>query len=271
MIVSPSSVALPAGLLAASLLAGAAYAAPASAAAYPVKAPALTKSTLYTSGALPTADCPEQPVTAGSVASARKYVMPLLNCLNQSWSQQLKKAGIAFSKPRIQFITRPQRVCGEKWPKKTQGLYCPSYRKMVILLDKDIVEQAESLFLMDVISHEYGHHIQNLAGIESAFNRLQYRDKKEYYEQYRRLELQAECFAGAFIGSVWDSLDRTTDDWDYLIDATRESGDEYTKIRDHGKGRNIANWLSRGYKAASPSACNTWSAGAAMVAATPAT
>ncbi|WP_279339621.1 hypothetical protein [Sphaerisporangium perillae] len=41
-------------------------------------------------------------------------------------------------------------------------------------------------------------------------------------------------------------------------------------MRDHGKGRNIATWLNRGFRAAGPGACNTWGAGSAVVAATPA-
>ncbi|MFC4531878.1 neutral zinc metallopeptidase [Sphaerisporangium dianthi] len=270
MISRKRSTTLSAGLLTALCLAASTHGAPAAAASYPVNRAALTRSPLYTSGRLPTADCPEKPVTPGSVSSARRYVLPLLDCLGEAWKAQLAKARIRFSKPGVQFITRPGRVCGHKWPKNAQGLYCPSQRRIVIMLDKHLTEQAEDLFLLDVIAHEYGHHVQNLAGIEAAFNSLTYRGKPEYYEQYRRLELQAECLAGAFVGSIWNSLDRTSDDWDYLLEATRESGDERAKVRDHGKGRNIANWLSRGFKAAGPGACNTWAAGAAMVASTPA-
>ncbi|MEV7969862.1 neutral zinc metallopeptidase [Sphaerisporangium sp. NPDC088356] len=267
MITRKLSIALFAGLLASPFLAGTAHAAPASLAAYPIgNTAALTKSPLYTSGGLPRSSCPERAVTPGSVASAKSYVTPLFTCLNESWAAQLKKARIPFSKPRLQFISRPQRACGQKWPTHAQGIYCPSYRRIVVLLDKHLTRQAEDLFLMDVIAHEYGHHVQNISGIERGFDRLRHRSKTEYDEQLRRLELQAECFAGAFIGSVWDSLDRTADDWDFLLDATRESGDENNKVRDHGKGRNIANWLSRGYKAAGPAACNTWVAGSAMVA-----
>jgi predicted metalloprotease len=264
------SIALFTGLLAGLSLTGTAHAASAPAAAYPIeRTAALTKSPLYTSGRLPASSCPEEPVTPGSVASAKKYVMPLFKCLNESWAAQLKKAHIPFSKPHLQFISKPQRVCGETWPKYAQGLYCPSSRRIVILLDKALTRQAQDLFLMDVLAHEYGHHVQNLAGMERAFGRLSYRNKSEYYEHFRRLELQAECFAGAFMGSVWDSLDRTPDEWDYLLGATRESGDENSKIHDHGKGRNIAAWLDRGFKAAGPAGCNTWAAGAAMVGSTP--
>ncbi|WP_424530521.1 neutral zinc metallopeptidase [Sphaerisporangium viridialbum] len=266
MIIRKLSIALVAGIF----MAGTAQAAPASAAGYPIRnTAALTRSPLYVSGRLPVSDCPERPVTPGSAASAKRYVMPIFTCLNESWAAQLKKARIPFSKPRLQFISKPQRVCGQKWPSHAQGIYCPSDRRIVVLLDKHLTQQAEELFLLDLIAHEYGHHVQNITGIERGFNRLPRRSKTESNEQLRRLELQAECFAGAFIGSVWDSLDRTADDWDFLLEATRESGDENSKVRDHGKGRNIANWLNRGFKAAGPSGCNTWIAGSTMVAGSP--
>ncbi|GGK72581.1 hypothetical protein Sme01_07980 [Sphaerisporangium melleum] len=268
MISRKRTTTLSAGLLAGLCLLTAAPSAPAS--AYPIKRAALTRSPLYATGPLPTADCPERPVKPGNANSAKSYILPLLDCLGTSWGAQLAKARIRFTAPRVQFIQRPSKVCGHPWPKNAQGLYCPSQRRVVILLDKHLTRQAEDLFLMDVIAHEYGHHVQNLAGIETAFNGLAYRGKAEYYEQYRRLELQAECLAGAFIGSVWESLDRTAEDWDYLLEATRESGDEVTKVRDHGKGRSIATWLNRGFRAGGPGACNTWAAGTASVAAAPA-
>ncbi|MEV6982770.1 neutral zinc metallopeptidase [Sphaerisporangium sp. NPDC051017] len=235
--------------------------------AYPIKnAPVLTGSPLYSSGPLPRTSCPEQPVEAGDVASAKRYLTPLVSCLNDVWSAQFKRAGIPFVAPTVKFITKPQRACGDKWGKYVQAIYCNPTRQIVFLLDKSVMSNAEDLFLMDVIAHEYGHHVQNLAGMWKAYNNLPGRGRSEYDEQTRRHELQAECLAGAFIGSVWSSLDRSTDDWRALLEADRRSGDETTDARDHGKGRNIANWLNRGFKAAGPAACNSWIAGASMVA-----
>ncbi|RCG30531.1 metalloprotease-like protein [Sphaerisporangium album] len=234
--------------------------------AYPIKnAPVLTRSPLYSSGPLPRTSCPEQPVEAGDVASVKRYLMPLVTCLDAVWTTHFKKAGLPFTKPTVRFITKPQRACGEKWGKYVQAIYCNPTHEIVFLLDKSIMNDPEDLFLMDVIAHEYGHHVQNAAGMWKAYDRLTGRNRAEFNEQTRRHELQAECLAGAFIGSVWGSLDRTTDDWRTLLDADRRSGDETTDVRDHGKGRNIANWLNRGFKTAGPSACNTWIAGAPMV------
>ncbi|GII62627.1 hypothetical protein Skr01_27120 [Sphaerisporangium krabiense] len=235
--------------------------------AYPIKnAPILTRNALYASGPLGPASCPEPPVEAGDVASVKNYLVPLVKCLDTVWAAQFKKARLPFVKPAVKFITKPQRACGRKWGENIQAIYCNPTRQIVFLLDKSIVNDPGDLFLMDVIAHEYGHHVQNLAGMWKAYDGLPGRGKNEYLEQTRRHELQAECLAGAFIGAVWPSLDRTAEDWNDLVAADRRSGDEIADVRDHGKGRNIANWLSRGYKATAPSACNTWIAGAAMVA-----
>ncbi|WP_405146485.1 neutral zinc metallopeptidase [Sphaerisporangium sp. NBC_01403] len=251
-------------VIAGSLLGGTANAAQA---AYPIKnTDILTKNALYASGRLPAASCPEPAVQAGNVASVKSYLVPLVKCLDRAWAAQFAKAGLPFTKPPVRFITKPQKICGAKWGKDVQAIYCNTSRQIIIMLDSAVVDDPSDLFLMDVIAHEYGHHVQNIAGMWRALDRLPNDGKAEFYEQTRRHELQAECLAGAFIGSVWPSLDRTGEDWKSLLDADRRSGDETADVRDHGKGRNMANWLNRGYKAASPAACNTWIAGSAMVA-----
>ncbi|MFC4531877.1 neutral zinc metallopeptidase [Sphaerisporangium dianthi] len=252
--------------LIASLLFGGAPA-QAAQAAYPVtNADALTRSPLYATGRLPWASCPERPVRAGDVASVRAYLAPLVRCLGAVWSVQLQRARIPFSMPRVRFITRPQRACGGKWRKDVQALYCNGDHQITLLLDQGVVDTPEDLFLLDVIAHEFGHHVQNLSGITRAYDGLDSRGKAEAVEQTRRHELQAECLAGVFIGGVWPSLKRGRGDWKDLLDAGRRSGDENSYVRDHGKGANIAAWLDRGFRAASPSVCNTWTASAAAVA-----
>ncbi|MDH2424261.1 neutral zinc metallopeptidase [Sphaerisporangium sp. TRM90804] len=234
---------------------------------YPIaNAAPLTRSPLYTAGRLPGASCAERPVKAGSVVSVKSYLTPLVKCLDAAWTAQFARARLPFAKPRVTFITKPQRMCGSNWGKDVQAIYCNTDRRIVLMLDRDVVGDPGDLYLLDVLAHEYGHHVQNVAGMWRALDRLPSRNKAEFYEQTRRHELQAECLAGAFIGSVWPSLDRDAGDWKELLDADRRSGDESTGVRDHGKGRNIANWLNRGFKAASPSACNTWIAGSSMVA-----
>jgi uncharacterized protein len=241
------------------LLSGTAHAA-----SYPIRDRALTANKFYRSGELQPTECPERDIQPNDVPAAKRYLTAVFNCLNESWGAHFKRAGLPFSKPRIGFITKPRRYCGDAWG-NAAATYCRKERRFVFLLDRNVLDDPSDLFLFDVAAHEYGHHLQNLTGIWRAYDLHPYKGKKELNEQSRRMELQAECLAGVFIGSVWDSLDRTEEDWETLLEIDRASGDEKSKVDDHGKGRNIAAWLDKGFRAKSPQACNTWSVPASKV------
>jgi uncharacterized protein len=71
----------------------------------------------------------------------------------------------------------------------------------------------------------------------------------------------------AFMGSIWPLPGYQDEDWKNIVDIYRDSGDEkINKERSHGTGKNRVAWLQKGFAAASPAACNTWSAPASRVA-----
>lgn len=251
-------------LLAAFILGSILLAGTAQAATYPIRDRALTASELYRSGPLRPSQCTEHPVKPNDVRAAKRYLTTVVNCLNTSWAAHFRRAGLPFTKARVAFITKPRRFCGTAW-KDAAARYCDDERRFVFLLNRDLLSEPSDLFLFDVAAHEFGHHVQNLTGISRAFDRHPYKGKSELNEQLRRLELQAECLAGVFIGSTWKSLDRTSRDWKVLLDIDRDSGDEQSKNRTHGKGRNIAAWLDKGFRSGSPAACNTWTVPSARV------
>ncbi|GAA0969392.1 neutral zinc metallopeptidase [Acrocarpospora macrocephala] len=232
---------------------------------YPIKDSTLTDNDLYYTSELESSNCREKPIKRNNVASAKRYVTAILDCLNRSWGAHFEDRGLPFEKARVAFITKPRRYCGNSWG-DAAAMYCDKENRFTVLLNKTALDDPFDLFLFDTTAHEYGHHIQNLMEITSAYEEHAFKNKSELYEQSRRHELQAECLAGVFIGSVWDSLSRNTGDWKEMLALDRQSGDEGSKIRSHGKGRNIAAWLDRGFKAVSPEACNTWAASSAKVA-----
>lgn len=231
----------------------------AQASAYPIRDRVLTANKLYGSGKLEPTECPERKIEPDNVTQAKRYLQAVLDCLNTSWGAHLARAGLPFSKAKMGFITKPRRFCSSSWG-SASGAYCAREKRFLILLDDDLLEVTSDLFLFSLAAHEFAHHLQNVTGINHAFEQYPYKGKKELNEQFRRNELQAECLGGVFIGSVWGSLDRDGDDWEQLLDINRHSGDEQSKVRDHGKGRNIAAWLDKGFRAVSPAACNTWTA-----------
>ncbi|MEU4327815.1 neutral zinc metallopeptidase [Nonomuraea dietziae] len=245
------------GALASLLFAGTA------AAGTPAFPPVLTSNKVYKSGAMELKECQEQPIQRDDLDGARVYLEFVLDCLNDSWSRQLAKAKIPFSKPKFGVVSKAGQSVGKcgKFPAGAQALYCPPERKMTVLLDPLILSEPTELFLMEVVAHEYGHHIQELTGMIDVVDRRKGKSKARIYDEARRIELQAECFSGAFIGSVWQSLGRRDFDFKYILKVAQAGFDDGI----HGKPANIAYWLKRGFDAESPNACNTFSAPKARV------
>ncbi|WP_255529755.1 neutral zinc metallopeptidase [Planomonospora sp. ID91781] len=191
----------------------------------------------------------------------------MLGCLNTSWSAQLRKAGLPFTKPTVRFITKPTRVCGAKRGKYVLGRYCHNRRQLTILIDKHMVADPAHPVALHVLAHEYAHHVQNLAGVMSAYARRPVRTKAQALMNNRRLELQADCLAAAFTGRAWASWEYGAEAKEALVDFSRRSGDDALKReRSHGSGKSRATWVRRGFGNASPGACNTWTAPASRIA-----
>jgi predicted metalloprotease len=242
------------------LLAGTAHAA----ATYPIHDSVLTANKLYRSGKLKPSRCPERNIKPDDIPAAKRYMTSVLNCLNTSWAAQFKRMGLPFSKAEISFAIKPRRYCGFPWG-LAAAMYCDTEKRFLVQLNDDLLDDPSSVYLFFLAAHEYGHHVQNLSGLGAALAAYRYKGKSELNEQFRRNELQGDCLAGAFMGSVWNSLDRPKADWVELLETLRRSGDEAYKAHDHGKGRNQAAWLDKGFRAASPAACNTWAAGPSTV------
>ncbi|MEV8636773.1 neutral zinc metallopeptidase [Streptosporangium sp. NPDC051023] len=257
----------PLTLLLSCLLLGVLLPGTAHAARYPVgSAPALTDNFLYKTGRLETTNCRTTPPKAGNVTSVKRYLLSVGKCLDTTWSAQFAKTGKPFTPPRIQILTEPHSYCGKPWTGSLLSDYCPQDGTIVFLITEPILKKPSKLSAFIAISHEYGHHVQRLSGIQDAYTRLPRRNAKERYEQARRHDLQAECLGAAFTRSVWESLKRPRGDWNALRANTARGGDDYWETHEYGKGRSIVHWMDSGFAAASPGDCDTWSASASAVA-----
>lgn len=229
---------------------------------------ALARNPIYKTGKFDFRECKELALAPGDTEKAqlyakepRLYMDHLLGCLHDAWATEFRQAGLRFAKPKVQYITslRQRTVCGT-YPRGALGIYCQDKRAMVILLNRNLLADPTSLDPLHVIAHEYAHHAQKMSGAFDVVNRrwskLSTAGRLEYI---RRLELQADCYAGAFEGAIWHSLDRDEFDVEDLQDRL---GTYLT----HGKAKNRAYWHMRGWKSESPGSCNTWAASRARVA-----
>jgi predicted metalloprotease len=119
-----------------------------------------------------------------------------------------------------------------------------------------------------VIAHEYGHHVQEDAGILEYGHRLMASgDTNARAEASRRIELQAQCFAGAFLSAERRTLPMTAAQYREMVADNRARGDDESRpdLRDHGSGRHYAGWVVKGYREGVLSACDTWTVPASDV------
>jgi predicted metalloprotease len=116
------------------------------------------------------------------------------------------------------------------------------------------------------LAHEYGHHVQALTGMLRAADSKIVDAGEETpagLEMSRRIELQANCFAGMFLvaasGSIGPGLaEEAAEDFHYAMEEPPEKNA-------HGSPDNQGEWASNGFTTGVTSSCNTYAASAEAV------
>ncbi|KAB2347901.1 neutral zinc metallopeptidase [Actinomadura rudentiformis] len=233
----------------------------------------VTNNKLYGTGALTPVQC-RVPQIGPGVASMDRFMNALSSCLDASWSRQFAKAGVPFTPPKRVFWSGPGRSpCGTYPSPGASAFYCPANNTIYVGL-RHIVETSGGEPLSHfavfarVIAHEYGHHVQDSSGILSyGHQEMEQSDITGRNAASRRIELQAQCFAGAFLGAERSTIGMTREQYVAMIVDVQGRGDERQPVdrRDHGSGRNYAGWVVKGFKGQRLSVCNTWTAPASSV------
>jgi len=132
-----------------------------------------------------------------------------------------------------------------------------------------------------VVAHEYGHHVQNLLGTSEQVRRAQQRDPDNANQYSIRLELQADCYAGAWAAHAAQTEDLkgnrlfeavTEQDIAEALQAAAAVGDDSIQRKSgrgidqeswtHGSSEQRQTWFTTGYKSGDPGQCDTFSGGA---------
>jgi uncharacterized protein len=121
-----------------------------------------------------------------------------------------------------------------------------------------------------VLAHEFGHHCQNILGIDDMVRRETARDRRRESDLSVRTELQADCLAG-----VWakDTSQRKLVEAGDIEEAVRAAGaigdDRLQKMAGrqvnpetftHGSSDQRVRWFRRGYEGGTLESCDTFSA-----------
>jgi predicted metalloprotease len=130
-----------------------------------------------------------------------------LASLNRTWEETFRRNQIAFSRPQLDLF-RNGRVTTDGCGSATSAagpFYCPADK--VIYIDTGFYDELAQMSgtggdfaRLYVIAHEYGHHIQNLTGLNDHVREKQGRDPASANRLQVAMELQADCYAGMWAG-----------------------------------------------------------------------
>jgi len=224
----------------------------------------------------PTAQqAPAQRPPAGDEVAA--FVSTVLADTEDVWGAVMQSGGAAYREPKlVLFRGAVGTACGTG--QSAMGpFYCPGDQK--VYLDLGFFDTLRSRMGAPgdfaqayVISHEVGHHVQNLLGITGKVDGMRGRVPEAQMNALSvRVELQADCFAGVWAhhsqkGKGW--LERG--DIDEAMNAAAQIGDDMLQRKTqgtvvpesftHGSSQQRQSWFRRGLESGSVGQCNTFDA-----------
>ncbi|MBF4628849.1 KPN_02809 family neutral zinc metallopeptidase [Curtobacterium flaccumfaciens] len=199
--------------------------------------------------------------------------------LDAYWTSEARSLGVSYTAPEFfLFQDSTDTSCGQA-SAATGPFYCPPDR--AVFLDTAFYDDLQSqygssggpLAQMYVVAHEWGHHIQQLQGSFANTDR----SGTGASSGSVRVELQADCYAGAWVGDAATTKDvngetffepitrsQITD----ALSAASAVGDDSIQERatgrvdpdsfTHGSSEQRQRWFLRGYQQGATS-CDTLS------------
>ncbi|MFC3689696.1 KPN_02809 family neutral zinc metallopeptidase [Aquipuribacter hungaricus] len=200
--------------------------------------------------------------------------------LDAYWQAQLGTGGQEVPQPGVvEFEQSTQSGCGQA-SAATGPFYCPP--DQTIYLDLGFYDVLESQFgasdgplaEMYVTAHEYGHHIQTITGVMDQADRSGSGSASDSV----KVELQADCYAGMWVGEAATTVDPdtgttflepiTAEQLADALSAAEAVGDDRIQAASggevdphtwtHGSSEQRQEWFTVGYEQGSIEACDTF-------------
>ena len=197
------------------------------------------------------------------------------------WTEIFTQSGETYERAElVLFAGTTESGCGGA-DSRMGPHYCPLDQR--VYLDLEFFEQLAAQFGATgdlapayVLSHEIGHHVQTLLGINEQVRQQQQQNPARANDLSVRMELQADCFAGVwastvFIGQLETGEDLALDPGEIseALEAAAAVGDD--RIQEtvqgrvdpesftHGTSEQRQAWFQRGYDGGDPNSCDTFS------------
>jgi uncharacterized protein len=183
--------------------------------------------------------------------------------------------GTAYQETQTVFFTGSVGTgCGNA-TSQTGPFYCPLDN--LVYIDLEFMQQLEQQLIgaptdlaeQYIVAHEYGHHVQNVLGTNAQVQQAQQNDPSRANQYSVALELQADCFAGAWVADIAarDQLDAANEIGE-AVNAAEGVGDDRIQEKmqgridpeswTHGSSEQRQQWFMRGFDTRDPRNCNTF-------------
>ena len=157
---------------------------------------------------------------------------------------------------------------------QTGPFYCPA--DQLVYIDLDFLQQLQEQFgatgdlaAQYIVAHEYGHHVQNITGIADRVSGAEQSNPGAAQDFGIALELQADCFAGAWASSVAErGLFDREGEIDEALNAAEAVGDDRIQEQagqrvdpdsfTHGTAEQRRSWFEVGFSTGDPEQCLTF-------------
>jgi uncharacterized protein len=215
------------------------------------------------------------PATMSAVEKERyEFVKFVVNDVQDTWTAVLpREADTQYPRATlVLFRDAVRSACG--FADAASGpFYCPGDQK--IYIDLSFYDDLKSRFgaagdfaQAYVIAHEYGHHVQNVLGIDNQMRRAQQQRPGMANELSVRLELQADCLAGVWGHSTAQRNILESGDVEAGLNAAAAIGDDriqrmsgrgvHPEKFTHGSSAQRVEWFRRGLESGRIAACDTF-------------
>jgi uncharacterized protein len=197
-------------------------------------------------------------------------IVGFVNSIQQYWDGEFKASGQTYQPAKtVLFSGSVQSGCGAATT-QVGPFYCPNDEK--IYLDLAFFNDLSTQFGAQggpfaqayVVAHEYGHRVQHLLG---ALNESQQTGANS---QSVRVELQADCYAGAWAKNAADTgylVPPTAAEIAQALDAASAVGDDRIQQQTqgrvspesftHGTSAQRQKWFNVGFQSGDPARCDT--------------
>ena len=220
----------------------------------------------------------EAPNTADTPGDrTRQFVSAVLGDTEDRWREIFQQNGKTYQPPKLRLYSGADAsACG--FAQAAMGpFYCPNDQH--VYLDTSFFDDLQTRFhgcsgkpcefaQAYVITHEVGHHVQNLMGTSDRVQEAMQSDRRNANQYSVRLELQADCYAGIWGRSAASRNVLDPGDVEEGMAAAAAVGDDRLQEMSgravnpesfsHGSSAQRMEWFQRGFRSGDIRDCDTF-------------